>query len=132
MWNPILIPSSFTRLEHQRMHEKHKGHDAMHAEMIIILLLTLIVAQFALIEWKKRHYRSYSVIFNLEKNRNLSFFNWIPIWTVFNVNGPMDNTGMRKHSKSMVEIYILLVVIFNINDTRSTKSNDKTCSWYNT
>lgn len=49
------------------MHEKHKGHDAMHAEMIIILLLTLIVAQVALVEWKKRHYRSYSVF--IDHNR---------------------------------------------------------------
>ena len=51
----------FHRLEHQKMHEKHKGHDAMHAEMIIILFVTLILAQVALVEWKKRHYRSYSV-----------------------------------------------------------------------
>lgn len=51
----------FNRFEHQRLHEKHKGHDAMHAEMIIILFVTLIVAQVALVEWKKRHYRSYSV-----------------------------------------------------------------------
>lgn len=51
------------RLEHQRMHEEHKGHDAMHAEMIVILLVTLIVAQVALVEWKKRHYKSFSVSF---------------------------------------------------------------------
>lgn len=43
------------------MHEKHKGHDVMHAEMVIILFVTVIVAQIALVEWKKRHYRSYSV-----------------------------------------------------------------------
>lgn len=43
------------------MHEKHKGHESMHAEMVIILLLTLVVAQVILVEWKKRHYRSYSV-----------------------------------------------------------------------
>lgn len=43
------------------MHEKHKGHEAMHLEMILILLATLIVAQIFLVEWKKRHYRSYSV-----------------------------------------------------------------------
>lgn len=49
------------RYDHQQMHEKHKGHDAMHAEMVIILLVTLVVAQVALVEWKKRHYRSYSV-----------------------------------------------------------------------
>lgn len=43
------------------MHEKHKGHESMHAEMVIILLITLVVAQIALVEWKKRHYKSYSV-----------------------------------------------------------------------
>lgn len=44
-----------------KMHEKHKGHESMHAEMVIILLVTLIVAQIVLVEWKKRHYKSYSV-----------------------------------------------------------------------
>lgn len=31
----------------------------MHATMLIILIITLIISQFALFEWKKRHYRSY-------------------------------------------------------------------------
>lgn len=44
-----------------KMHEKHKGHESMHAEMVIILLITLVVAQIVLVEWKKRHYKSYSV-----------------------------------------------------------------------
>lgn len=61
-----MIRTNFYRLEHQQMHEKHKGHDAMHAEMIIILLVTLIVAQVLLVEWKKRHYRSYSVRINMQ------------------------------------------------------------------
>lgn len=43
------------------MHEKHKGHESMHLEMMIILLVTLIVAQVLLVQWKKRAYRSYSV-----------------------------------------------------------------------
>ena len=50
-----------SRIEHMKMHEKHKGHESMHAEMVIILLITLVVAQIVLVEWKKRHYRSYSV-----------------------------------------------------------------------
>lgn len=62
----MTIKKHFYRLEHQRMHEKHKGHDAMHVEMIIILFVTLILAQVALVEWKKRHYRSYSVCLYLE------------------------------------------------------------------
>lgn len=57
-YQSILLVS---RIEHQRLHEQHKGHEKMHAEMMLILILTLVVAQFALIEWKKRHYRSYSV-----------------------------------------------------------------------
>lgn len=51
------------------MHEQHKGHDAMHAEMIVILLVTLIVAQVALVEWKKRHYKSFSVSFVLRERK---------------------------------------------------------------
>ncbi|KAL8587626.1 hypothetical protein ACOMHN_045315 [Nucella lapillus] len=47
------------RIEHQRLHEKHRGHEAMHAEMALILLLTLIVAQIALVQWKIRHFKSY-------------------------------------------------------------------------
>lgn len=43
------------------MHEKHKGHESMHLEMMLILLTTLVIAQIILVEWKKRHYRSYSV-----------------------------------------------------------------------
>lgn len=43
------------------MHEQHMGHESMHAEMLIILLVTLTVAQIALVEWKKRHFKSYQV-----------------------------------------------------------------------
>lgn len=50
-----------SRLEHQKLHEQHRGHDAMHAEMVLILIVTLIIAQIALVEWKKRYYKSYSV-----------------------------------------------------------------------
>ena len=49
------------RLEHQRLHEKHRGHEAMHAEMVLILIVTLIVAQVLLVQWKQRHFRSYQV-----------------------------------------------------------------------
>lgn len=49
------------RLEHQKLHEQHRGHESMHAEMILILIVTLVVAQIGLVEWKKRHYKSYSV-----------------------------------------------------------------------
>ena len=49
------------RVEHQRLHEKHKGHEAMHAEMVLILIVTLVVAQIILVQWKQRFFRSYQV-----------------------------------------------------------------------
>lgn len=48
-------------MEHVKIHEKHKGHEAMHSEMVFILVITVVVAQVALVEWKKRHQRSYQV-----------------------------------------------------------------------
>lgn len=49
------------RLRHEAMHEKHKGHEAMHAEMVLILLLTLIVSQVVLVFWKNKHFKSFQV-----------------------------------------------------------------------
>lgn len=36
-------------------------HEAMHAEMLLILVATLLVAQMVLVQWKQRHLRSYNV-----------------------------------------------------------------------
>lgn len=55
----------FFRLEHEKLHEKHKGHEAMHLEMILILLTTLAVAQILLVQWKKRHFKSYQVTLHI-------------------------------------------------------------------
>ena len=49
------------RLEHMRMHEKHRGHESMHAEMIAILFVTLIVSQVALVKWRQCYPYSYHV-----------------------------------------------------------------------
>lgn len=51
----------FCRLEHAKMHAKHKGHEAMHAEMVLILIVTLVIAQLVLVQWKQRHPKSYNV-----------------------------------------------------------------------
>lgn len=55
------------REEHRKLHELHKGHESMHAEMLIILMITMIVAQIVLLEWKRRHFKSFQVncIFNI-------------------------------------------------------------------
>jgi hypothetical protein len=41
------------------MHVKHQGHDAMHAEMFLIFILAMVVAQVVLVAWKRWHFRSY-------------------------------------------------------------------------
>ncbi|XP_076067490.1 E3 ubiquitin ligase RNF121 [Oratosquilla oratoria] len=58
----ILTDEEKWRLDHLRLHEKHKGHEEMHAEMVIILLITTIIAQVALVSWKKHHYKSYQFV----------------------------------------------------------------------
>ncbi|XP_045433735.1 RING finger protein 121 isoform X2 [Pipistrellus kuhlii] len=57
-----LSPEEQWRIEHARMHAKHRGHEAMHAEMVLILIATLVVAQLLLVQWKQRHPRSYNMV----------------------------------------------------------------------
>ncbi|KAL0273373.1 UNVERIFIED_CONTAM: hypothetical protein PYX00_006055 [Menopon gallinae] len=57
-----LTPEDRLRLQHIELHERHEGHGSMHAEMVIILLVTLVVAQVVLVEWKKRHYQTYQPV----------------------------------------------------------------------
>lgn len=57
----VVCVCPYCRLEHARMHVKHKGHEAMHAEMVLILIVTLVIAQLVLVQWKQRHPKSYNV-----------------------------------------------------------------------
>ena len=41
--------------------EKHRGHDLMHAEMILILFASIAVAQVLLFIWRIKHKKSYQV-----------------------------------------------------------------------
>lgn len=56
-----LSPQEIHRLKHEQMHEKHKGHESMHAEMVLILFATLIVSQFLLVFWRTKHFKSFQV-----------------------------------------------------------------------
>ena len=51
------------RLEHMKMHELHRGHESMHAEMILILFGTLIVSQIGLVKWRQVYPHAYHVSF---------------------------------------------------------------------
>lgn len=58
-----LNPDERHRLRHEAIHEKHKGHEAMHAEMVLILLATLVISQIVLVVWKNKHFKSFQVGF---------------------------------------------------------------------
>jgi len=57
-----MTPEERHQFEHLMLHEKHKHHGAMHLEMTLILIGTLFVAQIVLLEWKRRHFRSYRMV----------------------------------------------------------------------
>ena len=48
-----------------RLHEKHRGHESMHAEMILILFATLVISQIALVKWREIYPNSYHVSFKI-------------------------------------------------------------------
>lgn len=117
-----MSPEERIRAAHQLMHEKHKGHEAMHSEMVLILFITLIIAQVTLVEWKKRHYKSYSAITLLAMwiiplviSICYNFIRFVIIWTLFSmvtafvikkaVSKPIQRTTPRLVYKWFLLIY---------------------------
>ncbi|KAM3837507.1 LOW QUALITY PROTEIN: E3 ubiquitin ligase RNF121 [Vipera latastei] len=85
-----LDPDERWRIEHARMHAKHRGHEAMHAEMVLILIATLVVAQLLLVQWKQRHPRSYNMVTLFQMwvvplyfTVKLHWWRFLGIWIVF-------------------------------------------------
>lgn len=52
-----LSPQEAHRLRHRMIEEKHKGHDLMHAEMLLILFSSIMVAQVLLFIWRQKRPR---------------------------------------------------------------------------
>lgn len=48
--------------QHLLLHQKHFGHEGMHASMLLILVVAICVAQIILIAWKKRHQKSFQSV----------------------------------------------------------------------
>ena len=69
-----LTPEEKWRLEHIRMHEKHRGHESMHAEMVLILFATLVVSQIALVKWKQYYPNSYHVSIRFPQSSKYFFY----------------------------------------------------------
>uniref|UniRef100_A0A8C6SK74 Ring finger protein 175 n=1 Tax=Neogobius melanostomus TaxID=47308 RepID=A0A8C6SK74_9GOBI len=80
------------RAQHERLHLKHRGHEAMHAEMVLILVATLAVAQIVLVQWKQRHHRSYNLVTLLQMwvvpvyfTVKLYWWRFLSMWSMFSV-----------------------------------------------
>lgn len=78
------------RIEHQHFHKKHKGHEAMHAEMVIILIATLIIGQALLVQWRLKSPKTYNSatllllwIVPLCFSIYYSWYRFLSVWSVF-------------------------------------------------
>ncbi|XP_048453810.1 RING finger protein 121 [Rhincodon typus] len=87
-----LSPEERWRVEHARMHAKHRGHEAMHAEMVLILIVTLVVAQILLVQWKQRHAKSYNLVTLFQMwvvplyfTAKLHWWRFLVIWVLFSL-----------------------------------------------
>uniref|UniRef100_W5MPH9 Ring finger protein 175 n=1 Tax=Lepisosteus oculatus TaxID=7918 RepID=W5MPH9_LEPOC len=87
-----MSPEDNWKMEHEKMHIKHRGHEAMHAEMVLILIATLVVAQIVLVQWKQRHCRSYNMVTLLQMwvvplyfTLKLYWWRFLSTWGMFSV-----------------------------------------------
>lgn len=85
-------PQEAHRLRYRMMEEKHRGHDLMHAEMIIILFGSILVAQIILFLWRQKHYKSYQLVtllglwfIPMGVCLKLWFVRMMMLWTVFSL-----------------------------------------------
>jgi len=85
-----LSPEERHRIEHQHFHKKHKGHEAMHAEMVIILVAVLIVSQVLLVQWRIRRPKSYNLctllllwMVPLCISIHYVWYRFISVWCIF-------------------------------------------------
>ncbi|VVC90149.1 unnamed protein product [Leptidea sinapis] len=97
-----MTPEEQLRFDHQKMHDKHKGHETMHLQMVLNMIIILIVAQIIFEQWKKYHYRSYSIFTMMTMwliPLLISVLNWwirfVVVWHVFSML-----TGLVIHQSS--------------------------------
>lgn len=85
-------PQEAHRLRHRMIEEKHHGHDLMHAEMILILFGSIMLAQILLFIWRQKHFKSYQIVtlvglwvIPVGMCLKMGFWRMLVIWTVFSV-----------------------------------------------
>lgn len=87
-----LSPEEKWKLDHEKLHAKHKGHEAMHLEMVLILFITFVIMQILLFKWKQLHFRSYQLftligmwLFPFVFNIRNGWYRMLTVWTLFTI-----------------------------------------------
>eukprot|EP00041_Stephanoeca_diplocostata_P034370 m.1169533 g.1169533 ORF g.1169533 m.1169533 type:complete len:473 (-) comp24509_c1_seq11:3513-4931(-) len=90
--SPDAIKELKVRKKHEEWHKKHAGHEGMHAEMLLILMLTMILTQILLVLWKKHYFESYQATTLLGMWIIPVYFSWksdftrfLSFWTIFSI-----------------------------------------------
>lgn len=99
-----LSPDERHRVRHEALHEKHRGHETMHAEMVLILLASLVVSQIVLVYWKNAHFKSFQ------------FFTMIGMWII-----PFLISIKLEHTRFIV-IWIIFTIITLIIAYKATRT----------
>uniref|UniRef100_H2ZFP1 RING-type domain-containing protein n=1 Tax=Ciona savignyi TaxID=51511 RepID=H2ZFP1_CIOSA len=107
--------------------EKHQGHDAMHLEMVLILMGTLIVSQIALVQWKNKHPKSYNMvtllgmwIVPLAFSVKMHWFRFIITWIIYTIITSIVIMKARKRPLSGTTprlVYRWFLLLFRISYT---------------
>ena len=94
-------------LRHRMLEEKHRGHDMMHTEMILILFGSILIAQFLLYAWRLKHRKSYQVSvwrFVLPAFTNMCFTDSDAAWPVADPHGDQLQAGLLEDGHCLVRV----------------------------
>ncbi|KAH8556263.1 RING finger protein 121-like protein [Umbelopsis sp. PMI_123] len=119
-----LTPEQLGRYKQQQDYLKeHKGHEAQHETMFLILLFALFASQFLILWWKKKHYRSYQAVsfaglwlIPLASGLKLGWWRFIFFWILYSiVNGWIIHKSTRKPLEAMTPrlVYKWFTVVYN-------------------
>jgi RING finger protein 121 len=109
---------------HAEFHAKHAGHKAMHAEMLLILMATMVICQIMLVLWKKHYFESYQSVtllgmwlIPLYFSVELLFYRMLFFWGLFTVcTGYVTLLAsakpLAKHTPRRVYTYFTMIYKF--------------------
>ena len=96
-------------MRHRMVEEKHRGHELMHAEMILILFGSIMVAQILLFLWRQKYHRSYQTmtlfglwIIPIVFCVRLFFWRMVFVWALFSV---VTVFVMYKATRRKISVY---------------------------